>query len=228
MRPLEARLGYRFTDRQLLFTALVHRSYANETNEPVSTNERLEFLGDAVLAFVVAERLYALHPSLTEGELTRARASLVNRQALATAARQLHIGEALVLGRGASASGGHRLESILSDTFEAVLGAVYLDGGLEPCYGLVDTVLNLDSFDVRSCLAEKDCKTRLQEETQSRWKTTPEYRVLASPPEHQDFRVEAVVDGEALGVGAGSTKAQAEQEAAAAALQALDEPGAAV
>ncbi len=221
-RALERKLGYRFRNGSLLYTALVHRSFANESDVPVETNERLEFLGDAVLAFVVAEHLYELEPELDEGELTRVRASLVNRRSLAALARKLELGDAVVLGKGARSAGGQRLDSVLADTFEAVVGAVFLDGGIGECRALIHRLLGLDEDStVLARLRQKDAKTRLQEEIQSRTKTTPQYVVLATPPDATEFRVRVDVNGTALASGTGPTKAAAEQAAAASALRIL-------
>ncbi|MEJ7654181.1 MAG: ribonuclease III [Chloroflexia bacterium] len=222
MTELERRLGYQFADHQLLATALVHRSYANEEPGEVITNERLEFLGDSIVAFLVTDRLYKRYPDLSEGELTRARASLVNRQALASISRRLKLGDALILGRGARSAGGHRLDSILSDALEAVLGAIYLDNGLPACEAFVDRFLGLDTVEFHEVLVEKDYKTRLQEDMQGRLQYAPEYRLIGEPPDYPRFRVEVRGGDEVLGVGEGLSKSQAEQVAASEALSYLE------
>ena len=218
---LERRLDYHFGDRTLLLTALTHRSYVNESQQTVATNERLEFLGDAVLAFLVAERLYRLYPDLSEGALTRARANMVNRGALAHAARALDLGQAIVLGRGTRAAGGHRLDSILADAYEAVVGAVYLDGGLEPARRLVEQTLSVDEAELFGRSEGKDYKSRLQEVVQARHKVAPQYLLIAGPPGQPGFVVRVRVDDTELAEGAGLSKSEAEQAAAREALQLL-------
>lgn len=187
----------------------------------VQTNERLEFLGDAIIAFLVAERLFRTYPHISEGELTRARASLVNGKTLAEIARNLDLGPALILGRGAKSAGGHRLDSILSNTLEAIIGAAYLDGGLDACNSIADRLFDLEAVDVAPWLYQKDHKTRLQEQTQSHLKIAPTYVVLSGPPVDTEFSVEARVNGKVVGTGAGASKSQAEQAAAKMALDAL-------
>ncbi len=234
MQRLQDGLGYRFNEPDLLRSALVHRSYANEQRKASSagtsgrnparqraTNERLEFLGDAVLTFVVADRLYNRYPRASEGELTRARANLVNKRTLAEVARTLELGEAVLMGKGARAEGGPRLDSILADTFEAVLGATYLDGGVAACQTVVDRCLLERVLPEGEWRSEKDAKSRLQEITQARHKVAPTYIVLSGPPAEEFFHVEALLNGSSLGAGQGASKGEAEQAAAAQALQNL-------
>ncbi|MDR0294561.1 MAG: ribonuclease III [Oscillospiraceae bacterium] len=220
--------GYTFKDPSLLETALTHSSYANErrcecaeqgmghTRSP--HNERLEFLGDAVLGFIAAEHLYRQYPDMPEGDLTKLRAGYVCERSLAAAARRLGLGESLRLGRGEKAGGGGARDSILADAFEAVLAAMYLDGGLEPCRGMVgDGVLNGPPAG-----PVRDAKSRLQEVLQGQGKQGPLYRTVSeSGPEHRKtFIVEAVIDGGAAR-GTGHSKKQAEQDAAGKALATL-------
>ena len=214
LQELQEQLGYRFRDQGLLVTALTHRSYPNEGDKGVQTNERLEFLGDAVLGFLVAEILYVSRPELTEGELTRSRANLVNRRTLASIARRFGLEESILLGRGTRASGAHRQDSVLSDAWEAIIGAAYLDGGLDASRTLVNK--SLESIRTAD---EKDPKSRLQEETQARRKLTPAYILLEAPPESPEFVVEVRVAGVGVATGAGPTKSTAEQAAAATALR---------
>ena len=212
---LPARLGHRFRDAALLRAALTHSS-AGEAN-----NERLEFLGDAVLALLVAETLYALFPDANEGELSRLRASLVKRETLARLARGLVLGPHLVLGEGEKRSGGAERDSNLANALEAVIGAIYLDGGIDACRTEVlpwfaGTLANL----VRNGL-RKDPKTELQEHLQSRHLPVPIYDVtdIAGPPHRRVFTVSCA--SAALGVpvsGQGSSRRRAEQAAAEAAL----------
>lgn len=220
---LLGRLGYRFADPVLLISALTHRS-AGGVN-----NERLEFLGDAVLGLVIAEALYKRYPDASEGELSRLRASLVRKQTLAELARDLELGDCLRLGSGELKSGGYRRDSILADALEAVFGAVYLDGGFAACAALIHALYaeRLSQLPERP-LALKDPKTRLQEHMQGRHLGLPEYHVLSvdGDAHAQVFQVECRVErlGEAT-VGYGSSRRRAEQQAA---LQMLALLGAAV
>ncbi|MDR1669810.1 MAG: ribonuclease III [Oscillospiraceae bacterium] len=208
--------GYPFRDASLLETALTHSSYANE-RPGAAYNERLEFLGDAVLGLVSAEFLYTAYPDKPEGELTKIRAGYVCEQSLAAAARRLGLGEVLRLGRGENEEGGRGRDSILSDAFEAVLAAMYLDGGLEPCRKLVrEEILSR-----APAIPVRDAKSRLQEVLQGQGLPAPEYRTVSeSGPEHQKiFVVEVFIEGSPAGRGTGRSKKQAEQEAAGLALK---------
>jgi len=204
-----ASLGYNFQQPALLVEALTHRSAS------ASNNERLEFLGDALLNMVIAEYLFQQYPKASEGELSRLRASLVKGETLAELARNLQLGDWLYLGPGELKSGGFRRESILSDAMEAIFGAVYLDGGLGACRDLIVSLY-------RDCLARllsanelKDPKTLLQEYLQARQQALPIYNVLEirGEPHTQSFKVECVV-AEARAVAEGSSRRKAEQEAA--------------
>jgi ribonuclease-3 len=216
---LQDRLGYAFNDLGLLDQALTHRSCG------ARNNERLEFLGDAVLDFVVAELLYQGEPDAHEGRLTRLRAHLVRRETLAAIARELHLGDFLRLGPGELKSGGRSRDSILADAFEAVVGAIYLDAGISPCRDVLKTLYH-DRFAraVRE-VGLKDAKTRLQEALQGRGRALPEYTVvtLEGAPHDQSFTVACQVDGIASPVtGVGASRRKAEQDAASKALEALD------
>ena len=204
-------IGYRFADPGLLRRALTHRSYSAENNE------RLEFLGDSVINCVIALELYGRFPSLTEGELSRLRASLVNQQSLAAVARQFGFGRQLQLGEGELRSRGAQRPSMLADAVEAVIGASFLDGGFEAARKVVRTLLGspLDMLDPDA--ASKDPKTLLQEYLQGRKIALPQYAVVATSGEahEQQFQVECVVP--ALGIrtrGGGASRRGAEQEAA--------------
>ncbi len=217
-RRLTGRLGHRFDDETLLGRSLTHRSAGREHNE------RLEFLGDALLDFVVAEALYHRSPRAREGQLTRARAKLVCRSTLAELARALDLGAAIELGDGESKSGGRDRDSILADAFEALAGAYYLDAGLGPCrswlLGLLDE--RLDGA-LREDAA-KDSKSALQEALQARGLPRPEYAVVAvSGAAHaRRFSVSCTVSGlDEAPVGTGSTRRQAEQAAARRSLELL-------
>jgi ribonuclease-3 len=215
---LTKRLGYVFRDATLLARALTHRSRSSQNYE------RLEFLGDSVLSFVIADVLYDRFPQLSEGELTRLRATLVRRETLASLARELDLGDCLELGSGELKSGGFDRDSILADALEAVIGAIYKDGGTE---AVRDVVLRryapiLSNIDPRSIL--KDPKTRLQEFLQSRSLATPTYTVLdvSGEPHQQHFVVECRVPGLDEAVrGEGSSRRYAEQAAATRACELL-------
>jgi ribonuclease-3 len=221
LRLLE-RLGYAFEDAELLDRALTHRS-AGARN-----NERLEFLGDAILGFVVAELLYQAEPDAHEGRLTRLRAHLVRRETLAAIARQLELGEVLRLGPGELKSGGRGRDSILADAFEAVIGAVYLDSGMASCRALLETLYRERLSRAAREVGLKDAKTRLQEVLQGQGRALPQYTVakLEGAAHDQSFTVECLVDGIAGPVtGTGSSRRKAEQDAASRALEELDGDG---
>lgn len=218
---LERRLGYRFRNRDLLKRALTHRS-VNASN-----NERLEFLGDAVLGMVVADFLYRREAGLTEGDLSRLRASLVNRDALALAAQQLDLGDVVLLGAGELKSGGFRRRSVLADALEAVIGAVYLDGGFAAAETLVHTVLKSQLEHLPDPASLKDPKTRLQEALQERALGLPEYTTVdvSGPPHKQRFNVACRIP--ALGLETQATGASRRSAEQAAAEKILEEIGSA-
>lgn len=216
---LQDRLGYAFKDPGLLDQALTHRSCG------ARNNERLEFLGDAVLDFVVAELLYQGEPDAHEGRLTRLRAHLVRRETLAAIARDLGLGDVLRLGPGELKSGGRGRDSILADAFEAIVGAIYLDAGISPCREVLDTLYRDRFTRAAQETGLKDAKTRLQEALQGRGRALPEYTVvnLEGAPHDQSFTVACQVDGIANPVtGFGASRRKAEQDAARKALEALD------
>jgi ribonuclease-3 len=211
---LEARIGHAFGRPELLETALAHPSFAHEV-EGTRANERLEFLGDAVLGLIVAELLYAGHPEWNEGELTRARAALVNARALAERARTLGLGAFVRLGRTEQRTGGAEKDSILANVFEAVLGAVYLDAGRAAATGFVERVFGAELR--QASTVARDAKTRLQEWAHARLQETPSYRTVRDSRVDEDaerFEVEVWIADEAWGRGVGRTKRQAEQAAA--------------
>jgi ribonuclease-3 len=218
---LSRRLGYEFVDRSLLRRALAHRSWCAEVGgEP--SNERLEFLGDAVLGWVIAEIAYRRHNDLPEGKLTDLRKSVVNATALAEVAESIGLGQWLLLGKGEDAAGGRQKPSILSDAFEAVLGAVYLDGGVEAAKALVARLFS-DRLDVAAGQLDRlDHKTLLQELTARLYDTAPVYLLTESGPDHsKTFKATVLVAGSALGAGEGKSKKLAEQQAASEAYDAL-------
>jgi ribonuclease-3 len=219
---LAERLGHVFRARALLETALTHASAAFE-RDGTRGNERLEFLGDSVLDLVVARLLYTLHPEWREGELTRARSALVNTRFLARQARALGLPEYLVLGRTERRSGGEGKERVLANVFEAVIGALYLDGGLSPVFALVERCFG-DAL-VGEATLKRDPKTRFQEWAHAERRETPRYAVLedSGVEEAEDrFRVAVTLDGEAWAEGRGRSKRVAERAAAVAALVRLE------
>jgi ribonuclease-3 len=213
-------LGYRFDDLALLQRALTHRSSGKDNNE------RLEFLGDAVLGFVIAAEIYKRYPKAREGELSRLRASLVRRESLAELAQSLDIGSHLWLGSGERKSGGHHRNSILADGLEAVLGAIYLDGGFAPCRDCI-LALFAERLSGQTDLSElKDPKTRLQEYLQSRQQSLPEYTVVETTGDAHDqrFRVQCRISGTdtPFTEGVARNRRKAEQKAAAQMLEQLE------
>jgi ribonuclease-3 len=224
-RLLEKRLGTRFRDRSLLQQALVHRSYLNEVPESgVESNERLEFLGDAVLGLVVAGRLYADYPEHPEGQLTELRAALVRRETLTRVAKRLTLGEYLFLGRGEQSAGGRGRSSNLSCAYEAVVGAAYLDGGIDKARRFIMRSLAPELAALPKGRIPADPKSRLQEVLQARYQRPPTYKVLRDEgPDHSKvFTVQVSVGRKVLGEGQGKSKQQAEKEAARHALESLE------
>ena len=215
-------MGYRFNDPSLLRGALYHSSYANEHRTMgISSNERLEFLGDAVLGFVSAEHLYRKHPDLPEGELTRIRAALVCEESLHEVAQSLQLGDFLLLGKGEESGGGRRRPSILADAVEAVLAAVYLDGGIDKARELIHRVL-LDKEQEQVVESRRrDCKTELQELVQRKPNQELHYALVSeSGPDHAKvFAVAVTLNGQTIGLGSGHSKKEAEQSAARSALE---------
>lgn len=221
---LEAAIGYRFADRKRLRAALTHRSFANERGrDTTADNERLEFLGDAALDLVVGHLLMDLCPDLDEGALSVTRSQVVSEAGLAEVARELGLGAWLYLGRGEERSGGRDKSSILSGAFEALVAAVYLDGGFGAAWSLVSRFFarRLESLDLGS---SGDFKTRLQELSQARHKAAPVYSVVGeSGPDHDKmFEVEVRLGDRELARARGKSKKAAEQQAAAAALALME------
>jgi ribonuclease III len=219
----QIRLGYSFRDESLLRLALTHPSVAHEAGVPAPHNQRLEFLGDAVLQLVLTRELYEKFPELDEGPLTKARARLVNRNALAELARPLGLGAHLVLSRGEEINGGRERGSALADAFEALLGAMFLDGGLEPAREFILREFSAAFGELPELAMIENPKGELQEWLQARSPVAPLYRVLsASGPDH-DRMFECVVEhvGVKLAQGRGKSKKAAESDAALAALKKL-------
>lgn len=218
MGQLEERIGYTFQDKKLLKQALTHSSFANEQKiNKWDDYERIEFLGDAVLELVSSEYLYRENPQLPEGELTKLRSSMVCEPALAYCARDIGLGKFIFLGKGEEATGGRGRESITSDVLEALIGAIYLDGGLAAAESFIGRFV-LSDLEHKQLFY--DSKTILQEQVQKRGKGKLHYILVEeSGPEHDKlFRVEAMVDDCKIGEGSGRTKKHAEQQAAYQAL----------
>ena len=206
---------------RLLERALTHRSYAYE-NGGLPTNERLEFLGDSVLGLVVTDALYRNHPELPEGQLAKLRAAVVNMRALAEVGRELDLGRFVRLGRGEESTGGRDKASILADTLEALLGAVYIEAGLERAAELVHRLFDPLIEEAATLGAGLDWKTSLQELTAAGALGVPEYVVTETGPDHEkEFRAVVMVSGDAYGEGSGRSKKEAEQEAAASAWRSI-------
>jgi ribonuclease III len=220
---LEARLGTEVSPG-VMTRALTHRSYAYE-NGGLPTNERLEFLGDSVLGLVVTDTLFRTHPDLPEGQLAKLRAAVVNMRALADVGRSLDLGAYVRLGKGEEATGGRDKSSILADTVEAVIGAVYLDRGLDEAAALVHRLVDPLIEAAAGLGAGLDWKTSLQERTAGLALGVPDYQVSESGPDHEKtFVARVVVAGVVRGTGTGRSKKEAEQEAAAAAWESLPAP----
>lgn len=219
---LQAKLGLQ-VDVALLKRALTHRSYAYE-HGGLPTNERLEFLGDSVLGLVVTDTLYRVDPELPEGQLAKLRAAVVNMRALAGVGRGLNLGDYVYLGRGEVSTGGREKASILADTVEAVIGAVYIDLGIEAASALVHRLIDPLLRDSATLGAGLDWKTSLQELAAATNSGVPEYLIDAQGPDHdKSFTATARVGGEDLGAGHGRSKKEAEQQAAATAWVVLNE-----
>jgi len=223
LSELVQRLGYSFTDPGLLLTALSHSSYVHENPEAAESNERLEFLGDAVLELVITQHLYHSCPEASEGQLSRARSAVVNEHRLSDHARRLGLGEHLLVGRGEELQGGRDKSSILADALEAVAAAVYLDGGLEAARDWLIGMLGEEAAKSLGRAPRRDYKTRLQEAVQERLKVTPRYRLVeASGPDHdKTFTVELFIGDKSAARGVGKSKKEAEQDAARQGLEAF-------
>lgn len=221
--PLEERLGYRFAGPGLLQRALTHGSYAAE-HPADSSNERLEFLGDAVLSLLVTDRIFSDYGDFPEGELAKVRAFVVSGPTLAECASRLGLGEFVLLGRGEEQAGGREKPSILADALEAVIAAVYVDGGLDAARRLVEALLGDDIVAAAKGPGEEDYKTRLQELALQLLHEPPRYEVRGAGPDHaREFSARVWLSGDLRGEGEGSTKKEAEQQAARRAWESLRE-----
>jgi len=220
---LEKKIGYCFNSTELMSRALHHRSFVNEmTDEKIKDNERLEFLGDAVLNLVIGHLLMEHYTDLKEGELSRMRAGLVNENQLAVIARRIDLGSFLQLGKGEIQSNGHEKNSILADAFEALMAAVYLDGGFQQVFEVIRTHFSKKIESISALSAWKDHKSRLQELVQSTHHVTPQYRIVqVSGPDHDKTFKMRISIGELTVEGEGKSKKTAEQDAAQKALSLL-------
>lgn len=218
---LQTTIGATFKDQELLKLAFVHRSHLNEARNIRVSNERLEFLGDAVLSFLTSRFLYEKYPDYPEGTLTNIRSSLVKTKSLSDAARELNLGALLFLSHGEEASGGRENQSLLADCFEAFLGALFLDQGIEVARAFLEKFLFPKADKIVEEKSYIDYKSLLQEIIQQESKVSPTYRVVKSEgPDHaRTFWIEAVAGEKVLGTGSGKSKQEAEQAAAASALE---------
>ena len=223
LEQLCARLGYSFRDPALLTQAVRHSSYIHEHPEQEGESyERLEFLGDAVLELVITELLYRRFPEASEGQLSKARAGVVNENRLATVARSLDLGPCILLGRGEQMQGGREKSSILADVVEALAAAIYLDGGLDEARRVLNALLAEAAENALLRAPKKDYKTRLQEEVQDQLHITPGYELIHTEgPDHAKiFTVALLIDGRRVATGSGRSKKDAEQDSARRGLEA--------
>ncbi len=209
-------MGWDIQDKSLYEQALTHSSFAHERSRPYFHNERLEFLGDAVLELIISSHLYCSYPGLPEGKLTKLRSDLVCETSLAAIAGTLQLGKILRLGKGELAGGGSERPSLLADALEALIGAIYLDLGLECCRRQVMELYEPVLQDLQQGILRKDYKTLVQELTQAQFGITPEYRIVhESGPDHdKTFLAEIILDAEFIGRGSGRSKKESEQAAA--------------
>jgi len=226
LSSVEAGLSLTFRDKTLLQRALTHRSYINENEDfPLEDNERLEFLGDAVLDFITAEYLYHRFPEMSEGQLTSLRAALVRTETLADFASEIGLGRHIFLGRGEEENGGRARPAILCDCYEALVGALYLDQGLPAATTFVVEVMKSAIPQIVEAETDKDAKSQLQELSQKFRRITPTYRTVSERgPDHaKEFTLAAMIGKETYGLGVGHSKQEAAQSAAKAALLRLEQ-----
>jgi ribonuclease III len=225
LERLQDRLGYRYGDRAILLQALTHTSYGHEflQDKPIALrdNERLEFLGDAILDVVVSDILLEAFPNANEGHLSKMRAAVVNEKTLAQLANSIGLSDCIRLGKGEALTGGNTKPSILSSTLEALIASIYLDGGFNAVYPVLRHIFAPLFIEERELIAFYDHKTQLQEIVQARWKVTPTYHLLRTEgPDHaKTFQVEVRMSGKKLAIASGSSKKEAEQNAAKYAIQ---------
>jgi len=226
VQKLEEKIGYCFRNKEYALNALIHSSYVNENHldAELKNNERLEFLGDAILDFVMGLMLYNNHPEMSEGEMSKTRALIVCEASLAECARSLGLGELMFLGKGEDANGGRNRSSILSDCLEALIGSIYLDGGMDEAEGFIMSLLGETYQKAVNGELFMDYKTRLQEELQKSGDTKIQYKLLeATGPDHDKlFKMAVYAENRLLGTGYGKSKKEAEQEAAKQALESMN------
>jgi ribonuclease III len=225
LKKFEKVLGYSFKKKEYLFIALTHKSFANERDLPLSeNNERYEFLGDAVLELSISHILFENYPDYPEGELSKIRAASVNEVQLAEVAKSINLGEYMNLGKGEDMTGGRDKPSLLSDAYEAVLGAIYLDRGFNKAKKVIGKHFSSVLKTIGKKGFYKDYKTRLQEVSQAKFRTIPKYRLVKeSGPDHRKvFEINLLISNELYGVGRGHSKKLAEQDAAKIALQKIE------
>ncbi len=222
---LYKRLGYRFRDKTFLRQSLTHRSFRNESGDPaIEDNEKLEFLGDSIIGFVISDLLYRSFPRFREGDLSRVKSHVVSEPFLAIIARELELGDFLLLGKGEAASGGHEKNSLLSNCYEAVVAAIYLDGGIKPVW---DFLIRCFKERIEILIENQhilDHKSLLQEYAQELFNCNPRYRLhqIIGPDHDKTFEVELIIKKKVFSVGRGKNKKEAEQAAAKAALSELN------
>lgn len=221
---LQTTLRVKFKDKRLLGRALVHRSYINESGTSVKDNERLEYLGDSVLGLVVNEYLFKHFEDYHEGDLAKIKSVVVSEETLAKVARELNLGSFILMGKGEEMSGGRKRSSILANTLEAVIGAIYLDSGLKESRRFILGLMKGDIERVDNLTYQRDPKTTLQEYVQKKYKERPDYDVVEEKgPDHQkEFYVQLSIHGKKIAMGKGSSKRKAEMHAANQALKALE------
>jgi len=220
---LRKHLPENFSDIFMLTRALTHRSYMNENKDVLEDNERLEFLGDAILNFIVAEWLYNHYPEKQEGFLTKVRAALVHTQQLSAFARKIELGPAILVGRGEASTGGRDRDAILCDAFEALIAAMYLDTDIQTVKNFIVPLLETESSEILKSHAEEDVKSRLQEWAQAQGYASPIYVLMSeSGPDHaKQFEVVALVNNRKIASGKGSSKQTAEKDAAVNSMKTL-------
>jgi ribonuclease-3 len=228
LNVLQKHIGIRFNDISLLQQAFTHTSYLNENPDfPLSDNERLEFLGDSVLNFVTSRKLFLDFPDLPEGELTELRISLIREETLAQLATELNLGDYLLLGKGEETTGGRKRSTNLANVFEALVGALFLDQGIDKVSDFVLHIVNSQLENVKTGITPQNYKSLLQEYTQAKHKKVPTYRIVGtSGPDHdKSFIVEVLLGRRPLGKGSGKNKKSAEMDAARMAYEKLLEDG---
>ncbi len=224
LKKLEESIGYEFENKDLLLTALTHKSYTYESSGRVDyDNEKLEFLGDSVLSLVVSDLIYKKNHDFSEGQLSKLRASLINEYSLNNIAQTLNLGDYLFLGKGEEQTGGRMKSSLLSNAYEAILAAIYMDKGFETAYKIIKEHFNESIFTISPTKLNRDYKSQVQERIHKIHKSNPNYRIVRKRgPDHQQvFEVELVVGKKRISMGKGSSKKEAEQDAAEKGLKIL-------